>query len=221
LHSEVASPAATAGSGGSRSAGARGDSRLASRYQRWWWQIAVLAALVSLVAGGSIQHAVDQGRAARDLYRIQVLTTVSQFLAEEGRQIALPVARRNVGAFGDLADSIDTDLGVNGSGTLQVTVGTGSVAPFTQIAMSATVTSPYAATTFAVWVVRGAGAGGMADQNVGACVLSSTLLGPGRATTNLPLGASGLAACSRTLWSPGSTDPMLPHLAWAQIPTGG
>jgi hypothetical protein len=181
----------------------------------------VLVALVSLVAGGSIQHAVDQGRAARDLYRIQVLTTVSQFLAEGGRQIALPVARRNVGAFGDLADSIDADLGVNGSGTLQVMVGTGSVAPFTQIAMSATVTSPYAATTFAVWIVRGAGASGMGELNVGACVLSSTLLGPGRATTNLPLGASGLAPCSRTLWSPTSTDPMLPHLAWAHIPTAG
>jgi hypothetical protein len=196
-----------------------GDIRPVSRFRRWWWQIAVLAALVSLVAGGSIQHSVDQSRAARDLYRVQVLTTVSRFIGEEGRQIALPVARRDAGAFGDLADSIDADLGVNGSGTLQVMVGTGSVAPFTHIAFSATVTSPYATTTFAAWFVRGAGASGMSDQNVGACVLSSTLLGPGRATTNLPLGASGLMPCSSTLWSPASTDPMQPHLAWAHIPT--
>jgi len=82
----------------------------------------------------SIQHAADHRRAARDLYRVQVLTTVSRFIDEETRQIALPVAQRSAVAFGDLAGSINADLGVNGAGTLNVSLGAGSVAPFTQIA---------------------------------------------------------------------------------------
>jgi hypothetical protein len=69
-------------------------------------------------------------------------------------------------------------LVVGGAGTLEVTPGTGSAAPFTQIAFEVTVSSPYASTTFAEWVVRGAGPGGMNSQNAGACVLSSSLLGP-------------------------------------------
>jgi hypothetical protein len=60
---------------------------------------------------------------------MQVLTTVSRFIDEERDQIALPVAQRNASAFGDLADSINSDLGVNGSGTLQVSLGAGSGIP--------------------------------------------------------------------------------------------
>jgi hypothetical protein len=41
----------------------------------------------------------------------EVLTTVSRFLDEEHRQIAIPVAQRSAPAFGDLADSISGDLG--------------------------------------------------------------------------------------------------------------
>jgi hypothetical protein len=76
-------------------------------------------------------------------------------------------------SFGDLADSINADLGVNSAGTLGVTPGTGSAAPFTQIAFEVTVSSPYASTAFAEWVVRGPGPGGINSQNAGACVLSS------------------------------------------------
>jgi hypothetical protein len=127
--------------------------------------------VASLIAGGTVVHAVDQRHAQRVLYDIQVLTTASRFLDEEGSQIALPVAQRNAGALGDLADSINADLGVNGEGTLQVTTGTGSAATFTQIAFEVTVSSPYASTAFVVWFVRGAG---MNSQNEGSCVLSSS-----------------------------------------------
>jgi hypothetical protein len=151
-----------------------------------------------------------------------LLTTASRFISEEQRQIALPVAQRNVTAFGDLADSINTDLGVNGESTLQVTTGSGSVAPFTQIAFEVTVSSPYASTTFAVWFVRDAGPGGVSGSDVGTCVLASSLLGSGRATTDLTLGGGEyFQACWPQLWSPHPKGPMAPHLAWANIPQSG
>jgi hypothetical protein len=191
--------------------------RQTERLRRWWWLSALLV-VASLVIGGTVVHAVGQRHAQRVLYDVQVLTTASRFLDEERSQIALPVARRSAGALGNLADSIDADLGVNGSGTLQVTAGTGSAAAFTQIAFEVTVSSPYASTTFAVWLVRGAGPGGMNSQNAGSCVLSSSLLGSGRATSFLHLGASGLQPCWPQLWSANSKNPMQPHLARAGIP---
>jgi hypothetical protein len=214
MTSEVAS---TTGASQSASAGTRGGGRLGARLRDWWWLVAIVTALVSLVVGGSVQRAVDHRQAARDLYRVQVLTTASRFIDEERRQIALPVAKRNVGAFLSLADSIGADLGVNGESTLDVSLGTGSVAPFTQIAFAPTVTSPYGSTTFAVWFVRGAGSAGITDQNVGVCLLSSTLVGPGRATAVLHLGDSEMMApCSAGLFSP-SPDAMLPDLSRAGI----
>jgi hypothetical protein len=185
--------------------------------RRWWW-LGALLVVASLIVGGTVVHIADQRHAQRVLYDVQVLTTASRFLAEERTQIALPVAQRNAGALGDLADSIDADLGVNGEGTLQVTTGTGSAATFTQVAFEVMVSSPYASTTFAVWVVRGGGPGGMNSQNEGACVLSSSLLGSGRATSFLDLGASGLQPCWPQLWSASSKNPMQPHLARAGIP---
>jgi hypothetical protein len=185
--------------------------------RRWWW-LGALLVVASLIVGGTVVHTADQRHAQRVLYDAQVLTTASRFLDEERSQIALPVAQRNAGALGDLADSINADLGVNGAGTLQVTTGTGSAATFTQIAFEVTVSSPYASTTFAVWLVRGAGPGGMNSQNAGACVLSSSLLGSGRATSFLNLGASGLQPCWPQLWSANSSSPGQPHLAWAGIP---
>jgi hypothetical protein len=149
------------------------------------------------------------------------LTTVSRYLGAERHQIALPVARRSAGAFDTLAGSIDGDLGVNGSGTLEISPGVGSVAPFTQIAFAPTVSSPYGSTTFVVYFVRGAGPAGMSDQDVGACVLSSTLLGSGRATARLDLGSSGLQPCDPQLWSPKSKDPLAPRLQLAGIPHSG
>jgi hypothetical protein len=147
---------------------------------------------------------------------MQVLTTVFRFLDEEQRQIAMPVAQRSASAFGDLADSISADSGVNGSGTLQVSLGAGSAATPTQVAFSATVASRYASTTLAVWDVRVTSHGGI-GENAGACVLWSTLLGPGRATTALNLGggerAAGMLTPVVVLWS-GGRDAAAPGLGW-------
>ncbi len=41
---------------------------------------------------------------------MQVLTTTSRISNEETSQIALPVARRDVTAFGNLADSITAEV---------------------------------------------------------------------------------------------------------------
>ena len=114
------------------------------------------------------------------------------------------------------ADAISADTGVNGSGTLQVTLGAGSTAQPTQIAFSATVDSPYGSTTLAVWYVRSRSGDA---SNQGACVLSSTLLGPGRATTQLNLSANEfLAPCPSQFWSAGSAASMQPRLGLAGIP---
>ena len=215
LSSGTASPAETSRPAGeSRSAS---GVRQSAGLRRWWW-LGALVVIASLIVGGTVVHTADQRHARRALYNTQVLTTAARFLDEERSQIALPVAQRKAGAFGDLADSINADPGVNGEGTLQVTAGTGSAATFTQIAFEVTVSSPYASTTFAVWLVRGAGQGGMNLQNAGACALSSSLLGSGRATSFLNLGASGLQPCWPHLWSANSSGPRQPHLEWAGIP---
>jgi hypothetical protein len=186
--------------------------------RRWWW-LGALLVVVSLIVGGTAQHYFDQRRAGRALYQIQVLTTASRFITEEQSQIALPVAQRNVNAFGDLADSITADQGVNGASTLQITVGSGSVAPFTQIAFDVTVSSLYASTTFVVWFVRDAGSGGVSGSDIGTCALSSSLLGSGRATTSLELGGGAfIQPCWPQLWSASSRHPMDPDLALAGIP---
>jgi hypothetical protein len=184
--------------------------------RRWWWLGALLVA-VSLVLGGTVIHAADQRQAQRKLYDIQVLTTASRLLDAEQSQAALPVAQRSGVVFANLADSIDADLGVNGAGSLQVTMGAGSSATFTQVAYEVTVSSPYASTTFVVWFIRGAGPAGMNSQDAGSCLLASSLLGSGRATSYLSLGASGLEPCSPQLWSASSKAPMQPHLNWADI----
>jgi hypothetical protein len=170
------------------------------------------------IVGGSVQHAVDQRNAARDLCRMQVLTTVSRFFDEERRQIALPVAQRSAAAFGALAGSISVDTGVNGQGTLSVSLGAGSAALPRQIAFSVTVASPYASTAIAVWYILITGHGGV-SENEGACVLRSTLLGSGRATTGLNLGEGGfLQSCSPRWWSSGPVVPTQPRLGLAGIP---
>ena len=137
---------------------------------------------------------------------------------EEQRQIALPVAQRSAAAFGDLGDSINNDPGVNGQGTLDVMVGTGSATTFTQIAFEVTVSSPYASTTFVSWFVRGAGPGGMNSSDIGACLLSTSLEGSGPATGYLNLGSSGLQPCTQGLWSGHQKGQVAPDLALAGIP---
>lgn len=176
----------------------------------------MLAVAVALVVGGSVQHVFDQRNAARTLYRMQVLTTVSRFLTEADSQFGRPRAQRSAVAFGDLADSISADEGVNGAGTLQVSLGAGSAAPADQIAFSATVASPYASTTFAMWDIH---TNGGATQNQGACVLWSSLLGAARATTPLYLGGGAeLQPCSPSWWAAGPVTPKQPRLGLAGIP---
>jgi len=217
VESEIAPPAGDVATG---SAGSRDELRPVGARPRGprgpWWLVTVLAVAVALVVGGSVQRVLDQRNAARTLYRTQVLTTVSRFLTEADSQFGRPHAQRSAVAFGDLADSISADEGVNGAGTLQVSLGAGSAAPADQIAFSATVASPYASTTFAMWDIH---ANGGATQNQGACVLWSSLLGAGRATTALNLGGgAGLQPCSPSWWAPGPVTPKQPRLGLAGIP---
>ena len=105
---------------------------------------------------------------------------------------------------------------VIGATVEHVTLGAGSTAQPTQIAFSATVDSPYGSTTLAAWYVRSRSGDA---SNQGACVLSSTLLGPGRATTQLNLSANEfLAPCPSQFWSAGSAASMQPRLGLAGIP---
>jgi hypothetical protein len=188
----------------------------AARPRPAWWLLTALAVGLSLVIGATVEHVIDRRAAARTLYQTQVLTTLSRFFDQEQAQISRPVARRSAIAFGNLADAISADTGVNGSGTLQVTLGAGSVAQPTHIAFSATVDSPYGSTTLAAWYVRSRSGDA---SNQGACVLSSTLLGPGRATTQLNLSANEfLAPCPSQFWSAGSAASMQPRLGRAGIP---
>ena len=189
---------------------------VASRPRGSWWVVTALAVCGALILGAFAEHVRDEHSAAQAQYRMQVLTTVSRFLTEEERQIALPVAGRSAPAFGDLADSISSDEGVNGSGSLQVTLGTGSTLPAGQIAFSGTVDSPYASTTFVVWDLS---VNGGSVQNQGACVLGSSLIGPGRATTALTLGAGAfLQPCEASWWSAGPVNARQPRFGLAGIP---
>lgn len=211
---ETVTPAGNADSGSARLAGPARP--VAARPRGSWWLVTALAACAALVAGGFAVHVLDQRNAARTRYRTQVLTTVARFLAEEGHQLALPEARRSAAAFGDLAGSISADQGVNGSGTLQVSLGAGSAAPAGQVAFATTVESPYASTTVAVWNISTHGG---AVRNQGACVLWSTLLGPGRAASALDLGGGAqLQPCEASWWSPGPVTGQQPRLGLAGIP---
>jgi hypothetical protein len=216
VESEIADRAGDVESGASGPGGTL--PAVATRPRRSWWLVTALAVCAALVIGGTVTHVLDQRNAARDLYRTQLLTTVSRFTDEEQRQIALPVAQRSAPAFGDLASSIGADQGVNGSGTLQVSLGAGSAAQPAQIAFSATVASPYASTTLVVWYISVASHGGIAE-NQGVCVLGSTLLGRGRTTAPLGLGGGEqLAPCSPQWWAPGPVTATQPRLRLAGIP---
>jgi hypothetical protein len=149
---------------------------------------------------------------------MQVLTTYSRFTDAENQQIELPPAERSASVFGDLASSISSDSGVNGSGTLTVSLGAGSAAPPSQIAFSVTVSSPYATSVMVICYIYSASKAGVSSSN-GACVLSSSILGPGRATTDLAVGGSeSIEACSSRWWSAGPAGPGQPRLGLAGIP---
>ena len=201
------------------SPGPAGPARAAGAPRPWrpWWLFTILSAILALVAGAVVQHAVDQRNAAAALYRIQVGSTVSRFLAEAGRQLRLPAAQRSISALGDVGDSISQDLGLNGQGTLTAELREGSTRQARQIVFAVNITSPHADTTVVIWDLS-AGAGPGAGDNQGACVQYSSLLGAGRATRDLDLGAGQfLAACPARYWSPGPLDGKQPRFALAGI----
>lgn len=186
------------------------------RNPRLWWLVTVAGVVVSLFMSAGIQRAIDHHDAARDLYRMQLLTTMWRIGDEENRQLALPPAQRSAVAFGDILDGINQDTGVNGQSTLQVSMGSGSIATPHQAAFSVIVSSPYGSTTVAVWSVIYPG-----SSDEGACVLSSTLLGPGRATANLDLGGNEfVSSCLPSLWR-GAITPTNPNLGVAGIDPSG
>ena len=127
MESEIASPPGNAEPGFDGFHGPPPPA--ATRPRRFWWLVAVLAVCASLILGGSVEHAIDQRNAAHSLYQMQVLTTASRFFDEEQRQIALPVVQRSASAFGDLAESIGADMGVNRSGMLPGEPGAGQRRP--------------------------------------------------------------------------------------------
>jgi hypothetical protein len=185
-----------------------------------WWLVTVLAVLAALFGGAAIQRATDHRDAARDLYRTQLLTTFWRILDEEHRQLALPPGQRSAVAVGDVADGIGSDTGVNGQGTLQVSLGSGSAAPPHQAAFAVTVSSPYGSTTIAVWsiLVSTTTTTGTDD---GACVLSSTLLGSGRTTANLDLGGGEFVQACPPSWWQGPITIEHPNLGVAGIRQSG
>jgi hypothetical protein len=99
-------------------------------------------------------------------------------------------------------------------------MGSGSAAPPAQVAFSATVTSPYGSTTVAVWSILVRSHGGVAS-NDGACVLSSTLLGPGGATAGLDLGGGEVVQPCSPQWWGGPISATHPDLGAAGIPQPG
>jgi len=211
MDNEITIPPANAASGLQGIAG-KVPSTVARR-QRPTWTLMALAVAAALIAGALAQHVWDQKNAARDLYRTQVLTTEMRFLAAENHQVALPDQRRSLSALSDLADSITGDQGVNGSGTLNVSTGTGA-ALLKQIVLDVTIASPYASTTLVTYSIQ-VPSGTSPDE--GACVLSSTLLGQGRASRDLQLGGGYVVpSCPLQWWS--SHSPSDPHLGQAGIP---
>lgn len=203
-------------------AGARGRPR-------HWWPITILAAVAALVAGVLAQRAIDHHRAAITAYRVQVESTLSQLFTEADRQLARPASQRSLSAIDDLADSISQDAGLrdpglSGSGLsevdpLNVSLGSGSIVPAGQIAFEVTITTPYAESTIVVWDIRFTNQSEGSVSNQGACALTSSLLGPGRARTNLELGGNYyVQPCLDQWWRPGPIDGKQPRLSLANIP---
>jgi hypothetical protein len=177
--------------------------------------VAALALVAGGLAGAAVEHNLDDQRAASDLYRNQVLTTLTQFMNAEGQVIAQPAAKRDFTALDNLAEVITADPGVNGGGTLTVTQGSGAARNESAI-WTVTLDSAHGGTAFAVWYLT---PGGPSTISEGACVLSSTLLGPGEglATSDLNLGGgSYVTACPAQYWTM-SSDPDQPDFAAAGI----
>jgi len=213
------------------SAGPAGASPVAGAPRPWrpWRLIAVLAVVIAAVGGVLVQRSVDHHRAAITAYRVQVNSTLSQLGTEADRQLARPASQRSLSAISDLADSISQDAGLrdpglSGSGPseldpLNVALGSGSSVPAGQIAFEVTITTPYAESTIVVWDIRVTSQSQGSVSNQGACVLTSSLLGPGRARTDLDLGGHYFVQpCLDQWWSPGPVDGKQPRLSLANIP---
>jgi len=161
---------------------------------RWLLAAVAVAALAALIAVPLIVTSARHRATALALYRSQLLTDTKRFAAEEF--------------------SLGMRPAHSGTGTLRVSVGAGGVTSvrvksrasggrLEQIAYAITVTSPYASTRIAVWnleEISSPGAYQNLIDNQSWCVLSSTLLGPGPARTNLDLGGGHYLPWCRSAW---------------------
>jgi hypothetical protein len=178
--------------------------------------VVVLVVCAALLGGGVVyQLARDAAKnAARNLYGTQVNTTVGRILNEEDSQLRLKVVRRSAAAFGELTGRINRDRVLNPTGRLTVSLGNGSVSQPIQIAYSVTIASPYGATTAVVWTIYTGN-----TYDAGACVLTSTLLGHGRAKGDLNTARNMfLPPCANSFWSPGPVTVTHPSFTVAGIP---
>jgi len=180
---------------------------------RWLLAAVVVAPLAALIAVPLIVTSARHRATALALYRSQLLTVAKRFAAEEFFLGMRPAH--------------------SGTGTLRVSVDAGGVTSvpvkhragggrLEQIAYSITVTSPYASTRIAVWnleEISPPGSSGISSIKQSWCVLSSTLLGPGPARTNLDLGGGRSLAWCRSAWlaSGPLTEDLDPRLGLAGI----
>jgi len=177
----------------------------------WPLLVAVLAVVVTAIASVTVTHTIDSDGAAAALYRTQLQTAYALFYAEAARQFGLPPAERGMTAYTAIAQTIDTDGGINGGGSLQVSLGSGSITK-TQVAFSFAVDSPYAASTLVLWYIYTRN-GGAVGTSSGGCALRSSLAGPGLVTADLQLGGNlSLQACDPQWWQPGG-NIYQPYLA--------
>jgi hypothetical protein len=189
-----------------------GQPPVSAHPKRRRWLLVVLLVCVLLVGGGVYQLVARN--AARNLYGAQVNTTLRRVSDEEFSQLHMKVANRSASAFRDLTASINRDPVLNPRGTLRVSVVAGSVVQPIQAVFSVKVASPYATTTAVVWSIY---TGNTTDG--GACVLSSNLLGPGRARSQLNLAHNMfLPPCQSSLWAPGPVTATKVRFGLAGIP---
>jgi hypothetical protein len=177
---------------------------------RWPVLVAVAAVIVTAVVSVTITHTVDSNSAAAALYRAQVQTAYALFDAEAARQFGLPPAQRGMTGYMTDAQTMNTDGGINGGRTLQVSIESGTITK-NQVAFSFAVDSPHAASTLVLWYILTRN-GGAVGTSIGGCALRSTLAGPGLLTADVPLGGNLLLIpCDPQWWQP-SGNIYQPHL---------
>ena len=179
---------------------------------RWLLAAVAVAALAALIAVPLIVTSARHRATALALYRSQLLTITKRFAAEEFF-LGMRPARSGTGTL-----RVSVDAGGVTSVPVKPRAGGGRLE---QIAYSITVTSPYASTRIAVWNLERSppGPSGISTIIQSWCVLSSTLLGPGPARTNLDLGGGRSLQWCRSAWlgSGPLTDDLDPRLGLAGI----